>query len=46
MGKIRDYILWTLKGIGIGAANVIPGVSGGTAGPDGLLVDEDGVIIE
>ncbi|MBQ3382185.1 MAG: DUF368 domain-containing protein [Bacteroidales bacterium] len=30
MGKIRDYILWTLKGIGIGAANVIPGVSGGT----------------
>jgi hypothetical protein len=24
----------------------VPGVSGGTTGPDGLLVDEDGVIIE
>ena len=30
MSKIKEYILLTLKGIGIGAANVIPGVSGGT----------------
>jgi putative membrane protein len=28
--KIKDYILITLKGIGMGAADVIPGVSGGT----------------
>jgi putative membrane protein len=28
--KIKDYIFITLKGIGMGAADVIPGVSGGT----------------
>jgi putative membrane protein len=28
--KIKDYLLITLKGIGMGAADVIPGVSGGT----------------
>jgi putative membrane protein len=28
--QIKDYILITLKGIGMGAADVIPGVSGGT----------------
>ncbi len=30
MSKTGEYILLTIKGIGIGAANVIPGVSGGT----------------
>ena len=30
MNKIKEAILLVLKGIGIGAANVIPGVSGGT----------------
>ncbi len=30
MSKAGEYILLTIKGIGIGAANVIPGVSGGT----------------
>lgn len=30
MSKVTENILLTLKGIGIGAANVIPGVSGGT----------------
>ena len=31
MGRtIKDYALLTLKGIGMGAADVIPGVSGGT----------------
>lgn len=30
MNKIGEYILLVLKGIGIGSANVIPGVSGGT----------------
>lgn len=30
MKNIREYILLVLKGVGIGAANVIPGVSGGT----------------
>ena len=30
MSKVGEYILLTIKGIGIGAANVIPGVSGGT----------------
>lgn len=28
--KIKDWILLTLKGLGMGAANVVPGVSGGT----------------
>lgn len=28
--RIRDYTSWTFKGIAMGAANVIPGVSGGT----------------
>ena len=27
---LRQYVLLFLKGIGMGAANVIPGVSGGT----------------
>ena len=26
----KDYALLTLKGIGMGAADVVPGVSGGT----------------
>ncbi|MDD2595283.1 MAG: DUF368 domain-containing protein [Bacteroidales bacterium] len=30
MKKIADYLIVTLKGIGMGAADVIPGVSGGT----------------
>ena len=30
MKNIKEYILLVLKGVGIGAANVIPGVSGGT----------------
>lgn len=30
MRKLKDYLLVTLKGIGMGAADVIPGVSGGT----------------
>lgn len=30
MSKLREYIMLTLKGAAIGAANVIPGVSGGT----------------
>ncbi len=30
MGKVSEYIQLVLKGIGIGSANVIPGVSGGT----------------
>jgi len=30
MGSVKDYILLFLKGMGMGAANVIPGVSGGT----------------
>ena len=30
MRKTKDYILLVLKGIGMGAADVIPGVSGGT----------------
>lgn len=30
MNRLREYIMLTLKGVGIGAANVIPGVSGGT----------------
>jgi putative membrane protein len=28
--KIKDYLLLTLKGMGMGAADVVPGVSGGT----------------
>jgi putative membrane protein len=28
--KLKDYIMLFLKGVGVGAANVIPGVSGGT----------------
>lgn len=30
MRNVKDYLLLFLKGIGMGAANVIPGVSGGT----------------
>jgi putative membrane protein len=30
MRNLRDYVLLFLKGMGMGAANVIPGVSGGT----------------
>lgn len=30
MNSVKDYILLFLKGMGMGAANVIPGVSGGT----------------
>ena len=30
MAKPGEYTIWFLKGAGIGAANVIPGVSGGT----------------
>ncbi|MGM9774186.1 MAG: DUF368 domain-containing protein [Candidatus Egerieousia sp.] len=30
MNRLKEYIMMTLKGAGIGAANVIPGVSGGT----------------
>jgi putative membrane protein len=30
MRSIKDYLLLFFKGVGIGAANVIPGVSGGT----------------
>lgn len=30
MRTIKDYIVLALKGVGMGAANVIPGVSGGT----------------
>ena len=30
MRKIKDYLLLSLKGAGMGAADVIPGVSGGT----------------
>ncbi len=30
MSKLKEYTILTLKGTGIGAANVIPGVSGGT----------------
>jgi putative membrane protein len=30
MKKIHSYLLYILKGLGMGAANVIPGVSGGT----------------
>ena len=30
MQSIKDYLLLFFKGVGIGAANVIPGVSGGT----------------
>ncbi|NOY38172.1 MAG: DUF368 domain-containing protein [Chlorobi bacterium] len=30
MADTRQYVNWFLKGLGIGAANVIPGVSGGT----------------
>ena len=40
---IKDYALLTLKGIGMGAADVIPGVSGGTiafiVGIYGELID-------
>ena len=44
MGRtIKDYALLTLKGIGMGAADVIPGVSGGTiafiVGIYGELID-------
>lgn len=28
--KINDYLLVALKGMGMGAADVVPGVSGGT----------------
>jgi len=28
--SVKDYIILVLKGIGMGAADVIPGVSGGT----------------
>ena len=27
---LKDYALLTLKGVGMGAADVVPGVSGGT----------------
>jgi putative membrane protein len=30
MTKIRQWLVWVLQGVGIGIANVIPGVSGGT----------------
>ena len=30
MNRITRWLVWTLQGIGIGVANVIPGVSGGT----------------
>ncbi|MBN1115875.1 MAG: DUF368 domain-containing protein [Bacteroidales bacterium] len=30
MKKIKEYLVLVLKGVGMGAANVIPGVSGGT----------------
>lgn len=28
--KLKDYAILTLKGMGMGAADVVPGVSGGT----------------
>ena len=28
--KIKDYVFITLKGVAMGAADVVPGVSGGT----------------
>ena len=28
--NIKDYTILTLKGMGMGAADVVPGVSGGT----------------
>ena len=28
--KLKDYLFVTLKGMGMGAADVVPGVSGGT----------------
>lgn len=30
MRKSKDYLLLALKGMGMGAADVVPGVSGGT----------------
>jgi putative membrane protein len=30
MARIRHWLVWMLQGVGIGVANVIPGVSGGT----------------
>lgn len=30
MTRIRQWLVWMLQGVGIGIANVIPGVSGGT----------------
>ena len=30
MRQVKDYILLFLKGIGMGGADVVPGVSGGT----------------
>ena len=46
-GQLLDMLKASRKGDEEDAAEAdVPGVSGGTAGPDGLLVDEDGVIIE
>ena len=46
-GQLLDMLKASRKGDEEDTAEAdVPGVSGGTAGPDGLLVDEDGVIIE
>jgi recombination protein RecA len=46
-GQLLDMLKASRKGDEEDAAEAdVPGVSGGTSGPDGLLVDEDGVIIE
>ncbi|MBR0455678.1 MAG: recombinase RecA [Firmicutes bacterium] len=46
-GQLMDMLKASRKGDEEDAAEAdVPGVSGGTSGPDGLLVDEDGVIIE
>ena len=33
--NLKDYGLLLLKGMGMGAADVVPGVSGGTHGDEG-----------
>ena len=30
MNRFKDYVLLFLKGVGMGGADVVPGVSGGT----------------